>query len=287
MRKTPFLPVLTALLSLVVSGCAVTPRRFQRTRHAYVRCEARGPEAALVTAEVDPTVESIARFLEIPPPLNPITLYVFPDQAAMADFLARYCPERKKSHATCFETPDGMVATLYLTGDRAHTLGLLRHEMTHYVLASHFYDMPVWVDEGLAWFFQAGEPYGRVYPVAVKRLRRFLRGKPESLERLVAIPMGWRIGLDDYARSWSIVYYLYRTRGGLGPIMEYLRRVHSGPEAATTFKAVFGETPERMEPEWRRFTRELVGLDASPESRHAVVATERGDAVVIQSEKKE
>lgn len=287
MRRTSLISIPLALLAFAAGGCSVTPRPVVRTRHAVVRCMTGAPAARLVAAEVDPAVESIARFLDIDPPLDPVTLYVFPDAAEMRDFLARHCPYRRKSHATCFETPYGMVATLYLTRDTAATLGLLRHEMTHYVLASRFYDMPVWVDEGLAWFFQAGEPYGRVYPVAVERLRRILKEETPSLARLVRIPMGRRIVLDDYARSWALVYFLYRRDGGIGRIVEYLRRVHSGPKALTAFKEVFGKTPEAMEPEWRRFVRELAGLPPSKPPGDAIVVTEKDGSAVVGLENKE
>ena len=245
-------------LAVALWGCSATPERVVAVRHADVYCDVETPEARAVAAELENVVESIAEFLEIEAPLDKARVYVFPDMALMREFLKRHCPKQTKSHATCYETEEGVVATLSLKGNKERTLGLLRHEMTHYVLASRFYDLPVWIDEGLAWFFQAGEPYGRVYDVAVKRLSRCLGGEKRSLERLVAIPVGARITLDDYARAWGLVYYIYKRGGGKEKLVEYLRVVRSGPGAGEFFEQVFGESPAEMEPAWREFIEGLI-----------------------------
>ena len=63
--------------------------------------------------------------------------------------------------AACYEAPEGiLVVALSRCRRRDETVRLLRHELSHYVIASCFVEIPPWIDEGLAQFFETGPPYG-------------------------------------------------------------------------------------------------------------------------------
>lgn len=242
-----------------LAGCAVQP---PATRHAHaygsVYCDRDTPEARAVRDTASQAVKDVVEALALPEPLREVDILVFPSAWAMRSYLRLRLPERANSRAVCVETESGYLVALHLTGKAQESVELLRHEMTHYVLASHFFDMPPWVDEGLARYFETGPPFGVAKPAELRLLKRALNRREDTLDGLVAVPAGRPITEAQYAQSWALVHFLaHRPGGGLGDLVRYLRIVRSGAQAADHFEEVFGEPPAAIEPAWRAHVRLL------------------------------
>ena len=245
--------------SILLAGCAVAPPSSRYAgRYGDIYCDTSTPEIEAVREHLDQCVESICGHLRLDPPPIRTRVLLFPTAPHMSAFLRQHCPQRCHSHAACYETPSDYVITLYSSGDVERILRLLRHEVTHYVLASHFYDMPPWIDEGLACYFEPGQPYGRVNQEKLRRLLPSLSSADLRFNGLVSIPSGAHLALGQYAEAWGLTHYLMQHREhGVKSAMRYLRVVRSGPQACEDFEHVFGSTPGELASIWRRYIGEI------------------------------
>ena len=248
-----------ALCAFGLTGClAWAPGTRYPVRYGAVYCDVDTAESRAIREQADTIVEHIAARVSVQSPPRPVRILVFPSLRGMQTYLSWYRPDRYKSHALCLETEDGFDVALHLTGDTARGLRNLRHEMTHYVLASHFFDLPPWIDEGLARYFETGEPYGKPKKEELGLLRPILADDRPVLEDLVTIPAGESFTLLGYAESWALTHYLIHARPqGLERLLRYLKVVRSGYEAGLNFQQIFGKPPSKIEPLWRAHVRAL------------------------------
>ena len=205
--------------------------------------------------EADRTVEEICAFLGLTPPAGRAEVLLFHSRWALQRHLAEACPEMIGAGAACFEreTPGQFVVALAERWRETETLRYLRHELTHYVVAAQFYDVPPWLDEGLAQFFELGPPYGHVHPDCLSSLKRQLRrDRGEILTPLVLVPSGAPLTRKQYAQSRGLTYHLL-TNDPDGPsrVRAYLERVRADRNAVEQFSETFGRSPEEIEPAWR------------------------------------
>jgi hypothetical protein len=239
------------------------------------RTDLHEPDAQRLLQEADLALSSISRFLNLPIPQSAIPnshslqVLAFRSPWGMRAYLAEHCPRLAGRAAACFEGPAGYTITVSGRSGRDETSHLLRHELTHYLLASNFDDFPPWVDEGLAQFFEPGEPFGRVNPLVLKDLQAAVR-RPGSgvLEELVALPPGRALSRRQYALAWGLVFYLAgEPRLGRPAILGYLKTVRSDRPAADCFREAFRLRPGDLEPAWRAFVGRLSADDDPQRSR--------------------
>jgi hypothetical protein len=215
---------------------------------------ARGAQRmAQLQAEAELTVKRVSECLGLAEPSARATVRVFGSRRALRGFLAKECPGLADSPGACFETADGYVIALCEEGDEA-TLGRLRHETTHYVLAVHFYDVPPWADEGLAQYFEIGPPPGPSDPERLKLLVRDLdHAPPGMLTRLVSLRVGARLTRREYAQAWGLVSFLMSRPHGAADLRRYLQQVRADGDPQEQFRAAFGCTPDQMETDFRGY----------------------------------
>jgi len=256
----PIRQILLVAAAWLIPGCvsrqvpAPEPAPFGR-----IAVVAAGPKGVLNLREVQTEAEGQVRraveFLQLEMPECGVRVVVFPSQRRMRAFLGRYCPKQRHKGAACFELgTDYVVAVPYRT-NRQEFSRLLRHELTHYVLASQFYDLPPWVDEGLAQFFEAGEP-GHAPSIQSPKAPRLGLVRGRTLDELVAVPAGQDLSRHGYLRSRSLVFHLLtRDKGGAAQMRDYLRKVHSGSQSVETFRTCFGASPNSLSAHCRPGTR--------------------------------
>ena len=103
------------------------------------------------------------------------------------------------------------------------------HEATHQIafncgLQQRFADIPLWVCEGLAEYFETPDmnygkgwrTIGEVNPPRIARFQQYLAHRPnDSLQKLIVDDKRFRTGdtqqvLDAYAEAWALNYFLLR-----------------------------------------------------------------------------
>ncbi|MGO9111832.1 MAG: DUF1570 domain-containing protein [Thermoguttaceae bacterium] len=162
----------------------------------------------------------------------------------------------------------------------SQTLVRLYHEAFHAYLRNNVYprqkyDVPPWLNEGLAVIFEGGQLEGNTLrvdapnPVAVRKLKADLAGpEPLELEKLLAAGEGQfllttstRSGAVDryYVYAWGLTFYLTFEKHLLGsPALEkYLQSGSARLAPAQRFQQLIGMPLEQFEKDWRAYIRAL------------------------------
>ena len=89
----------------------------------------------------------------------------------------------------------------------------LRHELTHGYLHSVAPTLPLWLDEGIAEYFEIPEGQGGFHPTHLQLLIQNQKANPQefSLSRLEQLSDPASMTQIDYAQSWLWVHFLLST----------------------------------------------------------------------------
>ncbi|GAC1473763.1 MAG: DUF1570 domain-containing protein [Isosphaeraceae bacterium] len=201
--------------------------------------------------------------------------YYHPNFRAVVSHDARSPARRNQTSAIASDRPDvpqpESDPRLFLRklADRARDHGTAAHEMVHLLvvesgLATRPGEFPLWLHEGFAAQFEvvrggrwAG--VGRAHDLRLPDWRALSAPSPlSSIIHDEGFGRGYRHGL--YARSWSLVYFLRKTRPReFLAFIDLLRAPPSGNETSDSsrferiFKASFGSDLEGLEKEWHAF----------------------------------
>lgn len=161
---------------------------------------------------------------------DPIEIYVLDDRSAFLHLLRYYFPELPPRRAFFLARgPERMVYTYngpMLEED-------LRHEAAHALLRGRFGEIPLWLDEGLAEYFEVGPGDSQDRQNRVDRLTADSRtGWTPNLERLESLADVHQMSPRDYREAWAwvdlmlggptpktttLVDFLDRRRGAVEP----------------------------------------------------------------------
>lgn len=197
--------------SLDTGGRPLVPTRYQ-TRTGPYRLWTHAPIAA-----EEPTLASLQSLeqqveselgIRVDPNQEPIDIYVLDDRKAFQQFLTFYYPELPPRRAFFLAQGERRVVFAY-QGDNLETD--LRHEATHALLHASGADLPLWLDEGLAEYFEVGRDARGYNGEHMARLPLDLSsGWHPDLARLEALQDVRRMTPRDYRESWAWIHYLLR-----------------------------------------------------------------------------
>jgi hypothetical protein len=151
----------------------------------------------------------LSRRVELPLSDESIHVYLFEDAGRFDGFMRLYHPEFPRRRAYFVET-DTRLAVYAQWGD--HVGEDLRHEVTHGYLHSVLPNVPLWLDEGLAEYFELPRgSNGLNQPHREMLLRQIQAGWIPNLRRLEELDPTVDMCLADYAESWAWVHFLLNT----------------------------------------------------------------------------
>ena len=156
----------------------------------------------------------------------PVDIYVLKDREAFTHFLTFYYPELPPRRA--FFLAQGPKRVVYtFNNDRLDED--LRHEAAHALLHATVGDLPLWLDEGLAEYFEGPTDRRGVNPEHLARLPDDLKaGWRPDLARLEALKTVRDMSPRDYRESWAWVHYLLNDPGpGRAALLGYLADLRS------------------------------------------------------------
>lgn len=234
--------VITAIVLLPAAGCSTLGLRDPMgesagnplipTRH-QVQVGAFRVSSNVPMGEDDParvTLADLERQLRkvlgvgVPEGSAPIDVYILDDELAFTTFLTFHHPELPNRRA--FFLAVGEQAEVY-TARGEYLEEDLRHEATHALLHRSIGQVPLWLDEGLAEYFEI-EPQS--LPVeAIARFKRlaesYQRGWRPDLKRLETLDHVAGMSPTDYreAWAWSLLMLHGPRRGALVNHLERLR----------------------------------------------------------------
>lgn len=178
--------------------------------------------------------DQVHKELQLPLGNTLIQVYLFEDRARYERFMKARYPELPKRRAFFVAQPrslggaeDLLVYTFW--GDRVRQD--LRHELTHALLHSVLKDVPLWLDEGLAEYFEVpAEWQGVHYPhLDVVRQAGHEPVKPD-LARLEQFSQVQHMTPAEYREAWAWVHLLLRGKAeGRSTLLAYLQQLRTNP----------------------------------------------------------
>ena len=175
--------------------------------------------------------EQVYRELRLPPANTEVFVYLFEDKDRYEKFMKAKHPELPPRRAFFVAQPrrlggveDLMVYT-YM-GERIHQD--LRHELTHALLHSVLKNVPIWLDEGLAEYFEVPPERGGINDTHLDNIRRStVEVFRPDLARLEGLTKVEQMTPEAYRESWAWVHLMLRgkpeSRAALLAYLQQLR----------------------------------------------------------------
>jgi hypothetical protein len=143
--------------------------------------------------------------VRVPAGSDPIEVYILDSPEAFRHFLTFYFPELPTRRA--FFLAQGTRRVVY-TYQGTRLEEDLRHEATHALLHAAVPNLPLWLDEGLAEYFEVDESRdGRNAEHLARLPDDFESGFEPDLKRLESLRDVRKMTPRDYRESWAWVHY--------------------------------------------------------------------------------
>ncbi|MCA9185550.1 MAG: hypothetical protein R3E01_23730 [Pirellulaceae bacterium] len=169
--------------------------------------------------------------LHIAPARETIDVYVFRLESTYRHYLRTYFPELSMRRAMFVKTtgPGNVFAHF------SNQFGTdLRHECTHALLHATLPMVPLWLDEGLAEYYEVPASQRAFDNPHLASLRRQpLWDRPSAMEKLEQVRQFEAMGGDQYRDAWSWVHFM----------------LHGNEAALWELRSFLGEIQNRVPPE--------------------------------------
>ena len=166
-------------------------------------------DGSAIRAEIQNLQKDLTDYLGTPESNEKVVVCIFRTRESYTAFLKRNCPQAPSNRPALYIKDSGP-GYVFLQLDEKLILNL-RHEMTHALLNSTHKNIPIWLDEGLAKYFetpagQRGKSNPFLEPVS-DRAGSFLTPIPTlaNLEKLKGIN---EMGPTQYRDSWAWIHFL-------------------------------------------------------------------------------
>lgn len=242
--------LIAACAGLSAGGC-LAPERWGRSPPSAYRADFPG---LAVTSDVPLADESrlfeelvelrreLTTDLDLPESAEPVRVRLFGQPRELAAWLAPRYPDLADRRAV-FVSGESQLAVYAAWSDRAAED--LRHEVVHGFLHAVVPDLPVWLDEGLAEYYEVPRPRRGDHPTHPRQLRTLAEAgqwQPD-LPRLERSTSAASLTQTDYAEAWAWVAWLH---GGENRALlrAYLRDLRQGPQAPPLSTRLAGKLAE-------------------------------------------
>ncbi len=174
--------------------------------HTDFRLAKRDPILAELSAQRD----AISNLLDVPAVEQPVHVYLFASREKFQSFMNRRFPEFPDRRAFYVESDGHRVVYAHWNQRVAEDL---RHEVAHGYLHAAIPALPLWLDEGLAEYFEVPLAHRGMNMPHVHEIVSALQQESWSpdLRRLESITSVSDLSQRDYAEAWAWVHYLLET----------------------------------------------------------------------------
>jgi hypothetical protein len=242
------------MLAMAVCGCAMVRAKTGTLPEKHevpldqlvIHSNFELPRQHRLLQEINSQRVDVSNQLNLPVSDEAIHVYLFKDDQEYYDFIKQKYPNLPDRRAFFIES-DTRLKVLAHWGDRVAED--LRHEVAHGYLHSTVMNLPLWLDEGLAEYFEVPRgTHGLNVPhvAELNRLAKEGRWRPD-IRRLETFRSPAEMSQVDYAESWAWMHWLLETEparktllqeyladlrrtGVATPLSLYLRRLDGNPE---------------------------------------------------------
>ncbi len=196
------------------------------------------PSKHRLLQEINAERLDVSNKLALPVSDETINVYLFHDAEQFTEFIRLKYPNFPDRRAFFVET-DTRLEVYAQWGDR--TAEDLRHEVCHGYLHSVLENLPLWLDEGIAEYFEPPRGTHGLNSPHVKQLNELIKaGKwHPNLQRLEAMRSPAEMTETDYAESWAWVHWMLETEPIRRTLLqEYLAEVRTQRRGAPAIPAI-------------------------------------------------
>lgn len=175
--------------------------------------------------------EQVYRELRLPPSNKEVLVYLFDTKENFEQFLAKHhpkLPERRAFFVAQAMRKGGNEDLMVYTYLNDTIQKDLRHELTHAMLHSVLKGVPIWLDEGLAEYFELPVEQKGVNPKHLENLRQ--AGARFDLDRLEKLEEVHDMSPAEYRESWAWVHLMLRSSPqAKQALLSYLQDLRTNP----------------------------------------------------------
>jgi hypothetical protein len=225
------------LASIFVSGCAthrgqslaeLPAKHSVRAERLVIHSDAPIDKESPIITELAQLRLDILSTLNLPESKRPVVVYLFKNEPRYSEYMRQRFPSLPIRRAFFVGTTSELAVYAY-HGDNLATD--LRHEYTHGVLHSSLKNLPLWLDEGLAEYFEPPRDRDHVNDEHVARLAAAIQGgwQPD-LQRLEQLTSVSEMQAMDYHEAWAWVYTMLKSdNGDAKQLVDFVQACKSDP----------------------------------------------------------
>lgn len=177
-----------------------------------VVCESNFPfeETTGLQAEIVQLQNDLVGYLGVPESTEKISLCLFRDRTSYIAFICEYFPGAPTDRPALYVKEPGKPGVLMVRRDEKTILNV-RHEMVHAYLNAALVNVPIWIDEGLAKYFETppGERgFRNPFLEKVESDATSFFASPPSLARLEKLTRVEQMRMREYRESWAWTHFL-------------------------------------------------------------------------------
>lgn len=203
------------LVLLLLSGCLATGRKSVhlperhtlKSEQLVVLSDFKLPQDHPLLDDLAALRAQVSESLSLDLNGDAVKIYLFRDEMEYHKYLQTAHPGLPSRRAY-FISSKGELAVYTYWGERIQED--LRHEYTHGLLHSALLDVPLWIDEGLAEYFEViGPKSGTINPEYAERLSKAIQnGWEPDLSRLESLEKVDQMQRADYREAWAWVHFM-------------------------------------------------------------------------------
>jgi hypothetical protein len=192
--------------------------------------------------------DQVCQELRLPGANAVVTVNLFEDKDRYERFMHSKYPDLPKRRAFFVAQPRGVGTTEDLLvytywGDRIQED--LRHELTHALLHSVLKDVPLWLDEGLAEYFEVPPDQKGINPRHLEQMRHSTSEPLKAdLSRLEQLSQVQQMSPAEYREAWAWVHLMLRDRPEAKTVLvDYLTQLRTNPSPGPLYSRLTSVYP--------------------------------------------
>ena len=182
---------------------------------------------APLVQELNVLRDQIVQTLQLPKQRDSVTVYLFSDQDSYRRYMHTTWPNLPARRAYFIGSSRELAVYSFHS---AKVQEDLRHEFTHGLLHASLNSVPLWLDEGLAEYFEVRGPQpGAPHPEHLRHLQQArAEGWNPSLYQLEQLADFQKMTQRDYAESWGWVHFMLNADDNARQaLIEYIGQLES------------------------------------------------------------
>ncbi len=214
--RTLFISVILSVVHLL-PGCQATPKttfsterpshHTVTTKHFVIQSDVRLEQDNVLVTELEALHAQVFESLRLPEQRDAVNVYLFSDEASYRFYMHTTWRDLPPRRAYFVGTNRELAVYSFIS---PQVMEDLRHEFTHGLLHATLQSVPLWLDEGLAEYFEvsASTP-GAAHAAHLRELRQAdSENWSPNLYRLEMISDFRDLTQRDYAECWAWVHFM-------------------------------------------------------------------------------